>query len=54
MHSGAPGSGAPIGKNRNALKHGYYTAEAIAQRRELAALLRRTRATIAGMAGEGR
>jgi hypothetical protein len=28
--------------NQNAWKHGYYTAEAIAQRRELTALLRRT------------
>jgi hypothetical protein len=33
--------------NRNALKHGYYTAEAIARRRGLAALLRWTRAGIA-------
>jgi hypothetical protein len=35
--------------NQNALKHGYYTAEAIAQRRELAAHLRRTRAALAGI-----
>jgi glucans biosynthesis protein len=48
MHGGARGSGAPIG-NRNAMKHGYYTAKALAQRRELAALLRRTRTTIAGI-----
>jgi hypothetical protein len=38
--------GAPMG-NRNALKHGYYTAEAIAHRRELAAHLRR--AAVAGI-----
>jgi hypothetical protein len=31
MHGGAKGSGAP-GGNRNALKHGAYTAEAMAQR----------------------
>jgi hypothetical protein len=38
MHGGkAPG--APKG-NSNALKHGRYTAEAIAERRELMALLR--------------
>ena len=48
MHGGAPGSGAPMG-NQNALKHGHYTAEAIAQRRELAAHLRRTRAALAGI-----
>jgi hypothetical protein len=35
MHGGAPGSGAPIG-NKNALKNGYYTREAIEARRELA------------------
>lgn len=33
MHGGAKGSGAPKG-NRNALKHGYYTREKIAERRE--------------------
>jgi uncharacterized protein YjcR len=38
MHGGkAPG--APKG-NRNAVRHGRYTAEGIAERRELAALLR--------------
>ena len=42
MHSGAPGSGAPNG-NRNALRHGRYTAQAIAMRREMRALLRRSR-----------
>jgi hypothetical protein len=35
MHGGAPGSGAPIG-NKNALKNGYYTSQAIEARRELA------------------
>lgn len=33
MHGGAKGSGAPKG-NRNALKHGYYTREMIARRRQ--------------------
>ena len=39
---GAPGSGAPLG-NRNALKHGRYTAQAIAARRAVRALLRESR-----------
>jgi hypothetical protein len=39
MHGGADGSGAPEG-NRNAWKHGRYTAETVAWRREVAALLR--------------
>ena len=34
MHGGAYGSGAPKG-NRNAFKHGYYSKEAIAERRRL-------------------
>ena len=38
MHGG-PSPGPPKG-NQNALKHGYYSAEAIARRREVAALLR--------------
>jgi hypothetical protein len=42
MHGGAPGSGAPKG-NRNALRHGRYTAQVIATRREIRALLRRSR-----------
>jgi hypothetical protein len=41
MHGGAPGSGAPRG-NKNALKHGYYTREAIEGRRQLQALLRQS------------
>jgi glucans biosynthesis protein len=46
MHGGAAGSGAPIG-NTNALRHGHYTAEAIAERRALAALIQLSRATLA-------
>jgi uncharacterized protein YjcR len=42
MHGGAFGSGAPKG-NRNALRHGLYTAQALAMRREMRALLRRSR-----------
>ena len=42
MHGGAPGSGAPRG-NKNAVKHGLYTREAIAQRRQLAELVRQSR-----------
>jgi uncharacterized protein YjcR len=38
MHGGMS-PGAPKG-NKNALKHGRYTAEAIANRREIATLLR--------------
>jgi uncharacterized protein YjcR len=45
MHGGAPGSGAPRG-NKNALKHGLYTREAIEQRRQLRALMRQSRMLI--------
>jgi hypothetical protein len=45
MHGGAPGSGAPRG-NKNGLKHGRYTGEAIAERRQLRALLRQSRMLI--------
>ena len=46
MHGCASGSGAPIG-NKNALRHGHYTAEAIARRRELSELIRMARDTLA-------
>jgi len=42
MHGGAPGSGAPLG-NKNALKHGFFAREAIAERRRLRELLRQSR-----------
>jgi hypothetical protein len=45
MHGGAPGSGAPRG-NKNALKHGMYTREAIEQRRQLQDLMRQSRKLI--------
>ena len=44
MHGG-PSPGAPKG-NRNAVKHGQYTRRAIQQRREIAALLRASRALL--------
>jgi hypothetical protein len=49
MHGGAPGSGAPEG-NRNALRHGGRTAEAVALRR-LASTLVREAWRLAGLAG---
>jgi hypothetical protein len=39
MHGGAPGSGASRG-NKNALKHGLYTREAITERRRILVLMR--------------
>jgi hypothetical protein len=42
MHGGARGSGAPKG-NQNALRHGRYMSEAIAERRAIGALLRQSR-----------
>jgi hypothetical protein len=44
MHGGKS-PGAPVG-NTNALKHGCYTAEAIAERQELAALIRSMRGLV--------
>jgi glucans biosynthesis protein len=45
MHGGAAVSGAPRG-NKNAQKHGFYTREAIAQRQQLAELMRQSRKLI--------
>jgi len=42
MHGGTTGSGAPKG-SKNALKHGHYTAEAMVERKAIAALLKRSR-----------
>jgi glucans biosynthesis protein len=42
MHGGTPGSGAPPG-NKNALKHGRYTRDAIEERRQLRDFLRQSR-----------
>jgi hypothetical protein len=48
MHGGAHGSGAQPG-NQNALKHGRYSAEWIARRRLLRALIRETHDLIDGL-----
>ena len=45
MHGGATGSGAPIG-NQNALKHGMYTREALAERKALGDMMRDFRETL--------
>jgi glucans biosynthesis protein len=50
FHGGAAGIGGQPG-NHNALKHGRYTAEAIAQRREVAALIRACRDRLGSMRG---
>jgi uncharacterized protein YjcR len=42
MHGGAAGSGAPRA-NRNARKHGLFTADAIAERKQMQALLAEAR-----------
>jgi hypothetical protein len=51
MHGGGERSGGQPG-NHNALKHGRYTAEAIAQRREIAALIRACRDRLGAMRGQ--
>ena len=48
MHGGAAGSGAPKG-NRNARKHGLFTSGAIAERRQMRALLGEVRRFLQGM-----
>ena len=48
MHGGAHGSGAPRA-NRNARKHGLFTGEAIAQRRQIQELLDEARKLLAEM-----
>jgi uncharacterized protein YjcR len=42
MHGGAPGSGAP-GGNQNARRHGLFTGDAIAERKQIEALLAEAR-----------
>ncbi|MET4257545.1 uncharacterized protein YjcR [Bradyrhizobium sp. S3.12.5] len=42
MHGGAWGSGAPFG-NSNAVKHGFFTKDAIAERREVQMLVSEAR-----------
>ncbi|MBP2433015.1 hypothetical protein ABIF38_004017 [Bradyrhizobium japonicum] len=48
MHGGAKGSGAPRA-NRNARKHGRFAGDAIAERRQIRALLREVRKLLEGM-----
>ncbi|GKQ54307.1 HGGxSTG domain-containing protein [Bradyrhizobium sp. Ce-3] len=48
MHGGAKGSGAPRA-NRNARKHGLFTGDAIAERREIRVLLEEVRKALEGM-----
>ncbi|WP_407640391.1 hypothetical protein [Altererythrobacter xiamenensis] len=43
MHGGARGSGAPKGKRNGMWRHGGFTAEAVALRREVHELLRSIR-----------
>ncbi|MEN6584957.1 MAG: HGGxSTG domain-containing protein [Sulfuricella sp.] len=45
MHGGAEGSGAPKG-NQNALKHGYYSREAIEYRRAMRKFIRETEGSL--------
>jgi uncharacterized protein YjcR len=48
MHGGAHGSGAPRA-NQNARKHGLFTRDAIAERRQIQALLGEARKLLDGM-----
>ena len=48
LHGGAPGSGAQPG-NANARKHGFYTREAIAERRRLRVFIRAMEASLKGV-----
>jgi hypothetical protein len=48
MHGGAQGSGAPRA-NQNARKHGLFTGDAIAERRQIRALLGEARKLLQGM-----
>jgi hypothetical protein len=48
MHGGAAGSGAPRA-NRNARKHGLFSGDAIAERRQIQALLNEARKLLAEM-----
>jgi hypothetical protein len=48
MHGGSQGSGAPMA-NQNARKHGRFTSDAIAERRQIQALLGEARKLLQGM-----
>ena len=49
MHGGAAGSGAPPGERNGAYRHGMFTREQAAERRELRALLSAMRRTARGV-----
>ena len=49
MHGGAAGSGAPKG-NQNALKSGFFTRQAIEERKQLRALLRNAQTFLSDVA----
>lgn len=49
-HGGAPGSGAPRG-NQNAIKHGYFSAVAVEERRKARELLAEAEELLARMRG---
>jgi hypothetical protein len=51
MHGGAARSGAPRG-NRNARKHGLFSGDAIAERRQVQALLSETRQLLREMTSD--
>jgi hypothetical protein len=53
MHGGAHGSGAPKGPRNGNYKHGRYTAEAIAERRELMSFIREARARALSVLQQG-
>ena len=46
MHGGAKGSGAPKGERNGSYRHGLYTAEAMAEMREVRALIRESHAML--------
>jgi uncharacterized protein YjcR len=48
MHGGAPGSGAPRA-NQNARRHGLFTRDAIAERKQIQALLGEARKFLQAM-----
>jgi uncharacterized protein YjcR len=48
MHGGTPGSGAPSG-NQNARKHGFFTRDALAERKQIRTLLREARKVLEEM-----
>ena len=46
MHGGAHGSGAPSGERNGNYRHGFYTAEEIAERKATRAWLKSVRSTV--------